>query len=434
MTEANENIKDTKVYFKNFNILKQENDTDNSKKKLCIIYDYSKPQKRGYFYKYEGQENLESLKNARVSVRQWIRIDGILRKMDVSEKKFNMIKFCDPNLIEILYNKNGMEAVNMYIEQLEKGRKADKSTLPYKMMYNVRSILRNNKLPLKTRITMIKMVRKNKYVADIKMDSIFLKKGISLLVALGLSLISIPKLLPSITSERSNIKRQNSVSSDTFETDSYREGIQKSDRLVTVEDETQHGNENKIINDGIKRETDKNLKDNINNKYMDGRDSCNIESAKEQTEAQNGNSSIKLGSLIRLKEGTIFTESVYGGSTGVIGNYLSPSEGIYIIDHLCEVSDQGVINKYSLEGEINKTEEREKSFIHISFVSGAKTQEEAKKILDEQKANGKIDANIIQPRGWIKFEIFEHNSIVWATQNTKLLNGNRDSACFEGLR
>ena len=122
---------------------------------------------------------------------------------------------------------------------------------------------------------------------------------------------------------------------------------------------------------------------------------------KEETEKlieENALKEFELGTVLKLPKGTEYRESVYGGREGKIGNSSSPEDGIYVINRYAEVSDKGVSSKYGLDGKINKNDKDSKLFVHISFVPGAKTEKEAREILEKSKDKKEY------ARGWMRLD------------------------------
>ena len=59
---------------------------------------------------------------------------------------------------------------------------------------------------------------------------------------------------------------------------------------------------------------------------------------------------------------------------------------------------------HGLDGKINKNTPDSTQYVHIAFVNGASSMEEAQNIIQQEKENAKnnvVDTNKIQPRGWI---------------------------------
>ena len=113
------------------------------------------------------------------------------------------------------------------------------------------------------------------------------------------------------------------------------------------------------------------------------------------------------------------------GRVGIIGSESSPKDGFYVIDHVAQISDTEVSNRYGLSGKIEKNDENSKQYFHISYVEGAKTLEEAQKIIEEQNKDLKdgevADKNIVKPRGWVSQDIIQKiykeqkNNVFYAT-------------------
>ena len=160
-----------------------------------------------------------------------------------------------------------------------------------------------------------------------------------------------------------------------------------------------------VLSDDIQKDIQKTMEDFINNQQKE---------------------SLQLGSVLQLPEGMEFSETVMGGRTAKIGNKLSPKDGIYVVDHVAQVSESDINNTYGLEGQIENTVPNSKQFVHVSYVPGAKSVEEAKQIIEQQKENAKngvVDKNIISPRGWVSQDTIEN---IYKNQQDKQVESQQE--------
>lgn len=119
------------------------------------------------------------------------------------------------------------------------------------------------------------------------------------------------------------------------------------------------------------------------------------------------NKSLECGEVLKFQKGMKFLEGIDGGNFGEIGNSMSPEDAFYIIDRVAKRTDEGIVNEYRLDGKIA---DDSKQLVHISLIKGAKTVEEAYKILNEQKGKEKVDNEVICARGWLKYDDALNNS------------------------
>ena len=122
---------------------------------------------------------------------------------------------------------------------------------------------------------------------------------------------------------------------------------------------------------------------------------------KRENEIARENKAMKefeLGQTLKLPKDMQFQETVFGGRTGRIGEKYSPQDGIYVINRVAEVSNDSVSNVYGLEGKIQRHDKDSEMFVHIAFVPGARTEKEAKEILEGQKEENRKEKD----RGWVK--------------------------------
>lgn len=362
-----------------------KNKNEGISSQLSIVYNSSKSPGGEYYCKIGN--DIEELNTLRNEDRSWLDLDSVLKHIDISNRNYKKIKYCDPNLIEILYNKFGVKGVNTYLEQLEKGKRANKRVLQFSMKYNLRSIWKNKGLPLKKKMAIIKIAKKNKYLADVKMDSKIGKRVASIFASIGLALTGAPKMLPL---NAGNIENNKSMNNNAF--------VDCVDRVDTYNSEKScQSEESKINKDGLSIFS-QNLRNEINGIAQGIIDKYNNDNKQIQKDE------LHLGFVLKLPSGIQFMEGVSGGAVGRIGDSGSPADGIYVIDYIAETSDKGVINQYGLEGKFSNKMDDSKQFVHISLVHGARNLNEAKGIIMEQKKNAKegvVDSNVIQPRGWM---------------------------------
>jgi len=381
------------IYFRRVKELLKMFDEDAEKNKykndreLYICYDYSDLSKKGYFYRYKDQDNVIGLREARIINPNWIKFEGILEGLDFSIDDYSIMKNIDPNLVEIIYNEKGDKAVYTYIEQLNKGKKADKSLLPYNMRYNLTSVWKNKKLSFSQKVNIMRMVRKNKHIADVDFKARVGKKLAAVFAAVGLLFSAGPKLgIGNFENEKND--RDNSMV-DVIEDTEKQDDINIDETTKTLESNDSYRlskeEKNKVLSE-TKKLIEKYNKHN--------------EEKREQEKIKD----LELGTLMGLPEGVQFMEGVSGGRIGTIGDEASPATGFYVIDYYAEVSENGVSSIYGLDGKIDKTTPDSTQYVHIAFVNGASSIEEAQKIIQQEKENAKnnvVDTNRIQPRGWI---------------------------------
>ncbi len=119
------------------------------------------------------------------------------------------------------------------------------------------------------------------------------------------------------------------------------------------------------------------------------------------------NKSLECGEVLKFQKGMKFLEGIDGGNFGEIGTSMSPEDAFYIIDRVAKRTNEGIVNEYRLDGKIT---DDSKQIVHISLIKGAKTVEEAYKILNEQKSKEKVDNEVICSRGWITYDDALNNS------------------------
>ena len=378
-------IKDNKssTYFKKFEellkILDEKYDFKKYKNdnKLYISYDYSDLSNKKYFFRYKGNDNIIGLDEMRKKNPNWEDFFRIIKKLQLDPKKYRKQRNMDPNLVEIIYNEKGENAVYDYLEQLEKGRNANKNALPYSMRYDLTSVIKSKELSFANKISIMKMIRKNKYVSSVDFKRTFAKRMAAVLASFGLLISVTPKL----NSGNTDVEKDNNINDNLILDTVDNESVSKVDEKNVTEAYSLSSEEKSRILSQTKE-------------FLERHKQNKIESNKE----------IEFGTVMQLPAGMQFMEGVSGGRQGMIGDEASPSNGVYVIDYSAEVSENGVTSVHSLEGKINNGNPDSDQFVHISIVKGATNIEEAKTIIEQEKENIKnncADSKKIQPRGWV---------------------------------
>lgn len=114
------------------------------------------------------------------------------------------------------------------------------------------------------------------------------------------------------------------------------------------------------------------------------------------------NEEIKLGTVLQLPEGLQFQEGMDGGRIGDVGNIATPKDGFYVIDRtITRENGTGALTdrQYGLNG--GKIAD-DSTMVHVSYVEGAKTLDEAIEIINKNKdAKEENMPSEIGPRGWV---------------------------------
>ena len=220
-------------------------------------------------------------------------------------------KSYDPNLLKILYNKLGKSAALKYLQELSKGKDADKDILPYEITYDIKSIKKNKLLNTRKKLkSMIKIARKNRYVAnviDINRKRA-LKSGITALLAAGMATLTSGQAIINNTNDKTdNYKEPNNTLSDSILTE---------ENETQTEKETQEESKKEFV-DSIK--IDKNNNVDIAQKRID--------------ETLNKLKKFELGDKVNLEEGVNYTEdSLGGGNSGTTGKIQWRPAGDYVVN------------------------------------------------------------------------------------------------------
>lgn len=423
---------ESNIYYKKFReyikLMNEPNESEiiKNNKKLVIYLEFFDSTKRGLFFEYEDEKN-EDGTNKKYNVHElrkngkWLWFEDIVKAL--KEKKIDLYveKKIDPNIIEVLYNEKGEYAVCTYLRELNKGKNANKEILPFKMNYNLKSIWNNRGLSFIEKLRLSKMINQNKYIANhIEKDpKIVVKIGrriATAFAAVGLLFNAVPKLASSTIENQKKLNEKNSVS-DTFERTATNSTQTDKNQVITTKDYNQEKTETvtkqtesykltKEEKERILKQTERIIEEHNN------KDSASIkkDNNRDNTKIEKQDNNLELGNVLQLPVGLKFMEGVSGGKTGEIGDSGSPADGVYVVDHYAEVSENGISNVSGLTGKIQKSKTDCDSFVHISYVTGAKNIKEAKDIINSQKKEaetGKIDNNRIQPRGWVSAKTIE---------------------------
>lgn len=295
-----------------------------------------------YFYDRDYKEIMERLDNKRVR------------------------KSYDPNLLKILYNNMGKDVAVKYLQELSKGRKANKENLPYDITYDIKSLKRNQSLKTKRQLRdMLKIVRRNKYVANIiDRDRKRLKYGIVGLLAAGVGVIS---NVQGITNSNGN-NPQELLGTTKEYTDSITP--EKNEEQIQDEEKTKFAESIKV----------------------DSAD--NIDLAQKQIDdLLNKLEEFNLGNKVNLEEGVNYTEdSLGGGNSGTVGKIQWRPAGDYIVNGVSIINQStNEIVTYSFGNDENGNKDP-------NFSLNKYLRENVKKGME---VKFHIDKDGTKPTGWI---------------------------------
>ena len=295
-----------------------------------------------YFYDRDYKEIMERLDNKRVR------------------------KSYDPNLLKILYNNMGKDVAVKYLQELSKGRKANKENLPYDITYDIKSLKRNQSLKTKRQLRdMLKIVRRNKYVANIiDRDRKRLKYGIVGLLAAGVGVIS---NVQGITNSNGN-NPQELLGTTKEYTDSITP--EKNEEQIQDEEKTKFAESIKV----------------------DSAD--NIDLAQKQIDdLLNKLEEFNLGNKVNLEEGVNYTEdSLGGGNSGTVGKIQWRPAGDYIVNGVSIINPStNEIVTYSFGNDENGNKDP-------NFSLNKYLRENVKKGME---VKFHIDKDGTKPTGWI---------------------------------
>lgn len=275
-------------------------------------------------------------------------------------------KSYDPNLLKILYNSLGKDSAIKYLQELSKGRKANKGALPYEITYDIRSLKRNKSLKTKRQLKdMVKIVRRNKYVANIiDRNRRRLKYGVVGLLAAGIGVIS---NVQGITNSNGN-KPQELLGPTKEYTDSITP--EKNEEQIHDEEKTKFA-------ESIKVES-----------------ADNIDLAQKQIDdLLNKLEEFNLGNKVNLEEGVNYTEdSLGGGNSGTVGKIQWRPAGDYIVNGVSVINPStNEIVTYSFGNDENGNK-------NPNFSLNKYLRENVKKGME---VKFHIDKDGTKPTGWI---------------------------------
>ena len=363
----------------------QNSATDKNKEKLIIIVN-----NKGYLisginqYKEINPYLLE--KEKQQNIEEKIYGDDykeIISKM--ANKKVK--KYYDPNLLKILYNKFGEEVAIQYLQELSKGKKANKDILPYEITYDIKNIKKNKDIKTKKQLKrMLKIARKNKNIATVIDDKTKkLKKGIVGLLATAVGITATSSTIGMLNEGQKNVEK-NAIS-DTEVPGTITHDEKTDNSTIIAYEERESKEDNTSWSDSIK--VDSNTTTNYAKKQIDDL----IKSLE----------SFKLGYSVSLEEGVNYTENSLGegkqGETGVqyrpAGNYIV--NGVSIINP----SNNQIVTYSNMDLEAN--------VVTISIPGEGKTIDKNFNLNEWLKSNLKegmevkfhIDKDGTKPTGWI---------------------------------
>ncbi len=224
--------------------------------------------------------------------------------------------------------------------------------------------------------------------------SLFLK--ISALLAAGVTAISvgIGTILKRINRNKV-VELPSAVSDNMISNESDKQNVENADNNLNVST-TKESEKQTDANKEVKNTTEKN---NFKDRYKVSEEVSNeVKEQQENEITEDKSEDFQLGSVMKLPKELEFTETVFGGKVGKVGDPMTPEDGIYVINRYAEISENEVSNRYGLNGKIEKHNKDSDIYVHIAYVPGAKTEEEAKKILENSNEKNEYD------RGWIKMD------------------------------
>ena len=363
----------------------QNSATDKNKEKLIIIVN-----NKGYLisdinqYKEINPYLLEKEKQQNIEGKIYgDDYKEIISK--ISNKKVK--KYYDPNLLKILYNKFGKGVAIQYLQELSKGKKANKDILPYEITYDIKNIKKNKDIKTKKELKrMLKIARKNKNVATIIDDKTKkFKKGIVGLLATAIGITATSSTIGMLNEGQKNVEK-NAIS-DTEVPGTITHDEKTDNSTIIASEERENKGDNTSWSDSIK--VDSNTTTNYANKQIDNLIK-NLES-------------FKLGDSVSLKEGINYTENSLGeGKQGETGVQYRPA-GDYIVNGV------SIINPSKNQIVTYSNMNLETNVVTISIPGEGKTIDKNFNLNEWLKSNLKegmevkfhIDKDGTKPTGWI---------------------------------
>ena len=259
------------------------------------------------------------------------------------------IKYCDPEVVYALYKEKGKDTVLQYLNLFEKG-KQEGEFLPFKIKYDLSEIWKDKELSIAEKIHLNRIARESKDFAEV------INEKNNALSIFGAMLGIEPK---------KKVKMLN-------------EGKEEEKTDNTEKKDRKENNQEPELNEEKKSDFKQDL----------------VNKAKETKPERNIHTKVELGETMKLPEGLELKEGFNGSVSGRIGDKNNDKNGIYVVDYSAEMSDTDVHFEYGLEGNSTPKTIGSKQMIHVSFVEGAKTEEEARKMIAEYKEKAKDDMDV----------------------------------------
>ena len=402
-------------------------------------------------------------KNKQTWIEDKIGLDVAKDIFDRIDKE--TIKKCDPFLLLTVYNfynsreqkQKGIDFANDYLKVLQ----GDKNTLGFQIVYDLQNISENEKIGLWDKLKLMKLAKNHR--DNLNEDDIRVyapqktpktsksvdkdtnkrdKKKLPLWkrVALGMSAALMGVTGIALTAHQGakmlneGKDRNNGYVDDiTLENDKTETGTTITTQTrgpetrtttattITTKDTTTKETTSKATTnettyttyttEGNTTSTTTYI-DNNNNQGQEGKNDF-LEEIKVKPEDQSQNNSetvtvenevepLTLGTIFEtLPKGLTFTEGMDGGRVGKVGSRATPEDGFYVIDRAVGVEDNALDYHSGLKGTKIKDNA---TMVHISYIQGAKTMEEAMEIIAKNKNNKNWNSNGIGQRGWVKIE------------------------------
>ncbi len=343
------------------------------------------------------------------------------------------VKKCDPNLLILLYRyydyrgnaTEGINAANKYLKALQ----GESKDLGFHLVYKLQEIDKgvdkdNNLIRFWDKIRLLKMAKKQEhkdiivYPPDKIQNSEKKKLTLWKRIALGFSSAAMAITGISLTAAKGNKMlnegkdRNNSYVDDiSLENDRIETGTVTTTQTKATETQkttvTTIQTKESTTKSTTKETTTVENKDNNHqqekNDFLEGikyNPEENLTNSNETVSFENEVESMSLGSVLKkLPKGLEFTEGMDGGRVGKVGSSATPANGFYVIDRVVAVEDNAIDYHSGLNG--NKISDNATA-VHISYIQGARTMEEAIKIVSANKNNKNWNSNGILQRGWVK--------------------------------
>lgn len=316
--------------------------------------------------------NLYEMKESRLRKLYGEDYDDIFNK--ISE---NNIKKYDARLLFLLWEKMGKEEAINYLDEFSKGKNADKSKLNYTMKYDIGNVKKNKDLSKKEKKQLLKITKRNKYVA--KTGKVKEKKSKKILARAGLVALGLTSLIGATASIREDTKKEaliNKNISNTIEPKTDNNNNKFVENKDNVTTSTNFKDKYKVPSTNIEKT------DNAINNYVNTKNKEHDEAMKQ----------FKLGSILELGEGINYTEDSMGcGEKGEIGVTPWRPAGQYEVNGISILNEKNEIVTY----EINKTDISVQDYIKSNMPKGGKVSFHIMQLKNGEK----------RPTGWVESEV-----------------------------